>query len=188
MAIDLAQYQLRLNEMLNTSSQEIIDRAIVPAANNLLADIKNRISNDGKDSEGNKLKDYSTKPSYYQKDDFVKKGAFKPRGNPDKFRNLTGERKTMFIRDGYKGLRDVQGMDTKVKNLVYSGDMMLSYVMGKSSYEILLGFNNKEQSDKRKGNEKRERTDIFKATDEEIKTYNEEFKKLYLNIVKQNII
>lgn len=210
MAIDLAQYQIRLNEILKTSSQEIIDRAIVPAANNLLADIKNRIGLDGKDSDNNKLSGYSNKPAYFQKDDFVRKSSFRAVGQNgfkgerivlSKKVKVKGQRKleriykvekrapkSMFIDDGYKGLRDIQGMDTTVKNLIYSGDMMLSYVMGKSDGEILLGFNNKEQSEKRKANEKREGKEIFKATDQEIKTYNEEFKKSYLDIIKQNVI
>lgn len=187
MAITLAEYQLRLNDLVNIASDEIVDRAIVPAANNLLADIKDRIGLDGKDSKGNKMKGYSNDPAYFRKDDFVKKGAFKGRGNPNKIKNIKGERRSMFFNDGYKGLRDIQGMDTQVKNLIYSGDMMLDYVMGKSDGEIQLGFKTKSESEKRKWNEAREKTDIFKATDEEIRTYNEEFKKAYRQIITKNL-
>lgn len=50
------------------------------------------------------------------------------------------ERKTMYLKDGYKELRDVQGLPTDITNMSYSGQMMADYQQSNEGNKILLGI------------------------------------------------
>lgn len=186
MSISYEEYNRRLEALANETTEDIIESVAVPSVNFLLANIKNRIMVDGKDSDGNSLKLYSTKPAYFTKDDFVKPSSFVAKGkNPG--RNVQN-RKSMYIQDGYKGLRDVQGKPTDIKDITYSGDMMRSYVQGRKDNSLVIGFNSNAESEKRKHNEKREGVKIFSATDEEIQDYNKEFTQAYKELITDKLL
>ncbi len=181
MSITIAEYNDKLNSLLNISADSVIDGIIIPAANLLLGEIKNRIALDGKDSDGNALSPYSTKPWAFTKEQFAKPSAFVANGKKD---TDVGLRETMFIQDGYKGLRDIQGKPTNIKNLTYTGDMLHSYVEGRDGDNILLGFDSNEESGKRKANEAREGVNIFEASEKEKKNYQIEFFEAYRELIK----
>ena len=65
----------RLKDELST--QNLAEDIMLPAANRLLATIKNRIIRDGLDSEGQQIGNYSTKSMYATQDKFFKKSAFR---------------------------------------------------------------------------------------------------------------
>lgn len=177
--MDIKQYTERLANMVNEAATEAREGIYIRNGNMLLANIKNRIQREGKDSIGAKMSDYSNKPAYYKRDSFVKKGAFKGVGKNGgkKFKNGNSH-KSMYLNNGYKEFREIQGRQTQIKDLTLSGDLMLSYVLGTAENAILLGFNQTLQSKKRKGLEKQNGGQIFKATDAEIGDFNE-------NVVKQ---
>lgn len=167
------EYNERLSQLSNDTANRIREREYFVASNRLLATIKNRIQREGKDSSGGVMPAYSTKPAYFSKDAFVKKGSFKAQGKSAKgsFKNGNA-RRSMFIDTGYKGLKDVQGMDTKVRTINYSGDTMLSYVIGQTDEAILLGFNQRKSSIIRKAQEDKNNGAIFSGTQQEMSEFN----------------
>lgn len=179
MSITLEQYQHKLQELAKQGSERAVETIIVPAANELLANIKNRIIKEGRKSDGSKIGNYSTKPAYFEQQQFIQKGKFKPRGKTGETTFKTGAlHKSMYIPTGYKGLRDLQGRPTDKINEFYSGSTMLSYQMQIEPNTILLGLTNEKSAKVRAGQEKRFGK-IFYATQEELKEYNQ-------NVAKQS--
>lgn len=212
----LEEYTERLKRLSATYADKAKEAVFVPAANELLATIKNRIVQDGKNSQGSNIGQYSTEPAYFSKNQFVKKSSFKGVGQ----RGFKGERivserkyrvekvtlksgktvqrlvdekkfkvekkapKSMYIDDGYKGLRDIQGRRTDVMNLSYSGATLLAYQMTFSGNDILLGMTNTEAAKIRQGQEKK-RGKIFYATKNEIEDYNKNVREESEQLVKQ---
>lgn len=80
----------------------------------MVGKIKKRVHVDGKGKNNEQLGQYSMKPMLFSQKDFYKKQAFKPAYPGDKFQ---------FFKDGYKGLREAQGMKTDKVILDYSGQM-----------------------------------------------------------------
>jgi len=180
------QYNERLSQLTDDTANRIREREYFVASNRLLATIKNRIQREGKDSSGSVMPDYSTKPAYFSKDAFVKKGSFKPKGKSEtgKFKN-GNTRRSMFIDTGYKGLKEVQGMDTKVRTINYSGSTMLSYVIGTTDEAILLGFDRQKASIIRKAQEDKNNGAIFSGTQEELAEFNKSIVDAEKEIVLQ---
>lgn len=168
------EYTERIFTMSEEYAQRAIDSIYIPAANGLLATIKNRIVNEGENSAGGKIGSYSTKPAYFTQEQFVKKSVFTPQGKTGEkvFKNGKGH-KSEFFPSGYKGLRDKQGRRTDIMNESYSGGTLLAYQMQARDVEILLGMTNKNASDIRRGQEKK-RGKIFYAQQKEIDAYNKE--------------
>lgn len=183
MIMDLVEYQARLSRLAQEAKEASAQLVIVPAANKLLATIKNRIAVEGKDSSGGSIGQYSTKAAYFTKEQFVKKSAFRGQGKAGKKKGVTN--KSMYIPDGYKGLRDIQGRPTDKMNYDYSGDTLAAYQMEANNKEVLLGLINQRAADIRKHLEQK-RGKAFTATSEEIADYDkevaEEFRLLTLKI------
>lgn len=177
----LEEYIRRLQALSENAANMQVDRIIVPNAMRLLGNIKNRIQRQGEKSDGSEIGQYSMKPFYASKEQFVKKGAFKPVGKKGK-----QTKKTMYLQHGYKQLRDIQGRPTDRINLTYSTDLMADYKMAQENKRILLGFTDALQVRKRKGLEKRFGT-IFSATEREMSEYKkgveEELKQLTIRTI-----
>lgn len=177
MSITLEQYQDKLRELARQGSEKAIERVVVPAANELLANIKNRIIRDGQNSAGQKIGNYSTKPAYFEKEQFIQKGKFKGIGKTGQTKYASGAmHKSMYLPQGYKQLRDIQGRQTQFINEFYTGDTMLAYQMQPKDKEVLLGLTTERAAKIRHGQEAK-RGRIFSATEEEIKEYNENVSK-----------
>lgn len=181
-----------LAEKYNSLPEELKERAIsyimVPAANELLAEIKNRIVLDGKKTDTNQIGKYSGKAAYFGIEAFDKKGSFKAQSKGNKKtkvfdvstkkgrqQNITNEYrepKTMYLAKGYKQLRNVQGKPTDKINLNYTGSTLFDYQLQAKQNEVLLGFVSERSSQIRKGQE-RKRGKIFYATEAEMKQYKE---------------
>lgn len=105
---------------------------IYPVATKVHAEKSERIFDKGINGDGNKIGEYSTESSYYIEKQFKKTSAFKPRGKDSesiKFKN--GElRKSMFIKDGYKGLKGIQGYKNDTVNLTYSSTLRNNFDAG----------------------------------------------------------
>lgn len=174
------QHNAYLQDLASNTANVLLEKSILIGANGLLANIKNRIQREGKDSSGAKMPDYSTKTAYYSKDSFVKKSSFKQKGKTKTGNFKNGKpRKSMFMLNGYKQLRETQGMPTNVRTINYSGDLMLSYVIGVDEHSVQLGLNQQRQSKKRKGLEEKNGSKIFSATDKELQEYNTRVTEVY---------
>lgn len=77
---------------------------------------------------------------------------------------------SMYLQDGYKELRDIQGLRTDVMNFQYRGDLLNSYQMAQVAQEVLLGITDEFNADKRHGLEDRF-GNVFYATPKERETY-----------------
>lgn len=184
--MNIGQYVSRLQELATSSVNDKREEIYVRNGNALLVNIKNRIQQEGRDSSGGKMPAYSTKPGYYSKEQFVKKSSFKGRGKTGQRKFLNGQdHKSMYMPNGYKEFREVQGRQTQVRDLTMSGDLMISYVLGTGDQAILLGFNQQKQSKKRKGLEEKNNGKIFPATHSEIDDFNRAIINNELQIVNQ---
>lgn len=193
---DLEQYHERLRDLAERAGERLSTRVILVSATKLLASMKNRIFRDGKATDGSAIGSYSTEPFYASRSRFIQKGAFRPQGKAGEKANIKTkvfdvttrkaknvvikkdhtERKTMYLKDGYKQFRDVQGRSTDTVNLQMKGDLNLSYTLQEQDDAIVIGFNNELQSKKRKGLEKHFKSEtgtIFPATKEEKDLYSQ---------------
>lgn len=184
--MDIGTYVSRLQELTTNAVNDNREEIYVRNGNILLASIKSRIQREGRDSSGSKMPAYSTKPAYYSKAQFVKKGSFKAKGKTGERKFLNGQdHKTMYLQNGYKEFREVQGRQTQTRDLTLSGDLMLSYVLGTADQAILIGFNQEKQSKKRKGLEERNGSDIFPATKGEMDDFNKSVIDNELQVINQ---
>ena len=105
---------------------------IYPVATKVHADMSERIFDNGINGDGNKIGEYSTEPAYYSKKQFKKTSAFKPRGKHSNDLKLKDgrPRKSMFIADGYHGLKGVQGYKNDTVNLTYSSTLRNNFDAG----------------------------------------------------------
>lgn len=196
----IAEYTTVLERLTSSYADPIRTELYVRGGNFLLANIKNRIQRAGQDTKQRLLLPYSTKEMYVERDQFVKKGAFKPIGKngtqktkvfdirTKKTRNIAitsefRERKSMYLANGYKQLRDIQGMPTNIKNLTYSGSTMLAFVLGRSGNTILIGFNQKKAAEIRKYQEQLNGGPIFSATTKEITEFQQYIVKAEIEII-----
>lgn len=164
----LEEYYANLGKLAEVSSQRALDSIVAPAANELLAKIKNRISQDGKNTQGANIGNYSTTPEYYSKSQFVKQGSFRNVGKTGK-----KTKSTMYLPQGYKQLRQIQGREVAHMNYEYSGDTLLKYQAQDTGGAVLLGFTTEKASIIRKALEQK-RGLAFYATQEEIEAYSKQ--------------
>jgi hypothetical protein len=166
------EYKAKIENLAAVYASKAIDQAVIPAANELLATIKNRIVQQGKNSQGAGIGQYDTTPAYYGPNAFIKKTSFTPQGKTGEKVFKNGKpHKTEYIPSGYKGLRDKQGRPTDKMNMSYSGSTLLAYQMDRNGDSVVIGLTNKEASDIRKGQEKK-RGKIFYAMQTEMDDYS----------------
>lgn len=194
----LKKYNDKLRELIEKSKEKALERIIVPPANKLLATVKNRIQRKGENSSGNQIGQYSTNPMYASVDQFDKRSAFKPgqkatvtsyrstqlKINPKTLKVKKGKTnyetinkekmKTMYLQDGYKQLRDVQGKPTDKVNLTYRGDLMNSYQQQIANGAVIQGLTLETEKKKREGLEKRFGGKILSPKKEEVEAYRKE--------------
>lgn len=177
--MNITEYNNKLKQLIGEKSGQLALSIRIPAANRMLATIKNRIINEGKSSTGADIGQYSRKPAYFSRDKFVKKGAFKGQGKNGKRKNA----KTMYLPEGYYQFKGIQGRPNNIVNMSLSGSMMNDYQQQAKGTTIYQGFTNKKESDKRKGNEANFNKRIFPASQKEIADYNKEVATEYGNLV-----
>lgn len=166
-----ADLSARLQEIADNLDSQAVDVAVVQSMTELLGDFKQRVFVDGLNSKNSKLGTYSTEPSYYTKDQFVRKSAFKPQGKDPDENSKTGvirtttavfdintrkkkrvavkktsgggmtERTSMYLKQGYKELRQIQERPTAYVNLDYSSSLNKAYRIFKFGNAVLMGQN-----------------------------------------------
>lgn len=102
--------------------------------------------------------------------------------NPAKYKqysivkaNLT-PRKTMYLKEGYKELRDVQGLRTDITNMKYRGTLLNDFWLGKEDNAVVTGLLTQDSSDKYRGlsegtRKMKGRGPFLVATEEEKRQY-----------------
>lgn len=144
-ALDIRLHEIAAN--LDRQMPDIIAQAVMIE---LSAEHKDRIFGRGIRTDGTPIGKYSSNPGYYAKDKFVRTGAFKPLGKPNK----EGKRRTnttMYIQTGYSGLREIQGREIDFKNLKYSGSLEKNIQVGKFGNSTAYGNTDGAESDKFNG-------------------------------------
>lgn len=79
-------------------------------------------------------------------------------------------RKAMYLPQGYKELRTIQGLRTDIVNLDYRGELKRDFAIAKDDQAYEIGFKSKPQSDKRFAVE-RQFGPVFYPTDKEKQKY-----------------
>lgn len=144
-----------IKKLATQTSEQAAEFIIIPAASGMTANIINRNTQRGENTDGSKRGDYSTKPMYANKKQFVKQG-FRPQGkNSAGDFNNGNKRQSMYLPNGYKQLRDIQGRRTDIKNYDYSGDLFSSFGFAKNDKGVAIGFRTEQASKVRKGLEER---------------------------------
>lgn len=104
----------------------------------------------------------------------LKRGKIKPTNRQIKNYSVVKAnnqpRKTMYLPQGYKELRDIQALRTDVVDLTYRGDLKKDFAIAKDGQAYLIGFKTKPESTKRLALE-RQFGPIFYATQEERNKY-----------------
>lgn len=105
-------------------------KLIFPIAQETQRRLIKRLFDEGEGAQG-KLGSYSTDSGYYTKKQFKNKGAFKAKGKTGKTKFDNGEpHKSMYLEDGYKELKQVQGYESSFVNLQYSKDLRNDFSTG----------------------------------------------------------
>jgi len=105
-------------------------KLIFPIAQETQRKMITRLFEEGEGAQG-KLGTYSTDEGYYTKKQFKNKGAFKAKGKTGKTKFENGEpHKSMFLPQGYKELKQVQGYESGFVNLQYSKDLRNDFSTG----------------------------------------------------------
>lgn len=100
-------------------------KLIYPVATAIHDNMINRIFDSGIDGADSQIGQYSTTPAYFTRGQFNKGGAFKPRGKESKKRKFKNgkDRTSMYLPEGYKELKQIQGYQSKFVNAQYTGDL-----------------------------------------------------------------
>lgn len=161
--MELEVYISKMRELANIA----VERVVVPAANEMLAKVKNRIALDGKNTQGAQIGQYSTRSAYFGIEQFDKKSSFKPQGKGGKNKQA----KTMYLGGGYSELRQIQGKPVDKMNMNYTGSTLAHYQQTSDERQVLQGFTTEKSALIRQGQEKK-RGNIFAPTKEEIAAFN----------------
>lgn len=127
--MDLQEYQEKIKALAAAASTIAVESVIIPAANELLAETKNRIILDGKKSDGTLIGSYSNKPGYYGVNAFDKKGSFKPQGKKESVvygisnvktkKTKVPKRATDIINGKKTAVRNQQGFNAEIRKTMY---------------------------------------------------------------------
>ncbi len=207
----LIDYQTRLSGLAEAEAKLLTERGFIVGATAMVASIKNRIIRRGLATDGSKIGTYSTKPAYFTRNQFIKKSAFKGIGQ----RGFKGERvvastkvkfnkkakkfekvekqfhvvkntpQSMYLPNGYKQLREIQGRESDFVNSEYTGDTLNSLQAGRSGGSVVVGFVNERASIIRKAMEKRYGKRIYSGGKDDFTTYKTALNKETAAIIKQ---
>jgi hypothetical protein len=146
-------------------------RVSTAAAITMLAKMKQRIFRLGLDSNESKIGDYSTTPYYQNPNNLVgvPAGNVKPQGKNGLGIFKNGKpKKTRYLSQGYKELRELVGRQTNTVDLNFSGSLQVSMQVGIRDNTAVFGFTNLEEADKIEENESRFATTIAEPSQTEL--------------------
>jgi|GEM_PF-5687542 len=176
----------KLQEIRDKLVNEARERVMIAAATAMKAEMQDRIFNRGEDVNGGKIGNYSQKAAYFTKEQFVRKSAFKAQGqNGFKGERVVYDKKaktakvvkkppqSMFLKEGYKEFRDIQGRKTDTKNYKLTGSLEKSIQVVKKDKEILIAITDADESKKRHWLEKQDNKEVFKGSKSDLKVFRQ---------------
>ena len=147
----------RLSEIAKNLDEKMPSLIATQSMIELEAEWKDRIFVRGTMYDGSKIGEYSTKPTYYTKDAFIRQSAFKPQGKTSKdskFKNGK-QRKSMFLQGGYSEFRGIQSRQNQFVDLDFSSSMRGAFRVYKFGNEVVFGNASTVENLKVQGNEDR---------------------------------
>lgn len=169
MAFENLLNRLKLLQLV-VGNPETQKRVSTAAAFTVLAQYKRRIFVDGLASDGSKIGQYSTKQFYQNPNKLtgVSIGGVSPLGKNglDTFKNGK-KKKTRYLSNGYKELRELTGRQSDFVDLNFSGSTEGSIQVGASGDAVVIGFINDKAVEIMQGNEERFGKEIIAVSDEE---------------------
>lgn len=194
--ISVEEYIQRLTDTYGLVSGDLAADVLIVPGEELLEAIKERVFVNGRGTNNNVIGDYSRKPAYFSPSQFIK-GGFNAQGkrgnigdrlvpsirlkqtgvkrNPSKYKryslvktgNKMESRKSMYLKEGYKELREIQGLQTAFVDLKYSGSLANSYQSEQDGQSVVLGLTDNINAVKRERLENKY-DNVFYATESEI--------------------
>lgn len=152
---------------------------ILPFAVTANTEMSERIFEDGKNASNAKIGNYSTEEIYASQNKFNNKSRFRPKGKSGKSKFKNGNiHKSMFLKNGYKELRQLQGYESGFVNLQYTGDLMTDFTKVKAVGEkVIVSVSRGINDMKIQGLENRYGRNIFKHTKQEKKKFTDSVTK-----------
>lgn len=152
---------------------------ILPFAVTANTEMSERIFEDGKNASNAKIGNYSTEEMYASQNKFNNKGSFRPKGKSGKSKFKNGNtHKSMFLKNGYRELRKLQGYQSSFVNLQYTGDLMTDFTKVKPVGEKVIVSVSRGINDKKiQGLEDRYGKNVFRHTKEEKKKFTDSVTK-----------
>jgi hypothetical protein len=177
------EYLQKLRERIKAATDT---RLLAPVITNLQQAMDKRIFETGLNSKAQKLGAYSTKPMYVTQKQFANTPAFRATGKVNTegtFKNKRA-RRSMYLPQGYKQLRQVQGMPADKVNLTYSGSLRKSFNQkpGADGWQLGTGEQDKKKLD---GLAAKYGPRIFKPTDAERETAVKQVVQTILETLKK---
>ncbi len=172
----------RMDKFIKTLNREK-GNIITIAAYEVLAEMQTRIFEEGKDSNGNDIGQYSTKPIYVPSPyPQVNNSGLKKVG-----KNGRKTKKTSYLKGGYKEFRQKAGRKTNRVNLDLTGGTRLAMNVGIFQSKKAIGFTTPLAVEIAEGNEGRYKKRIFKLTVKEREIFNKAVAREIRRIRKQTL-
>ena len=158
-------------ELLN-EIESLPDKVLRLAASSMFAVHKMRIFGKGEATDGSDIGSYSTKPAYFNPNDFPKR--FTPEGK-DGDKGPIGDkpRKTKYFEDGYSGVRKETGRRNDKVDLRMTGTLEQSYQAEREGNSVVYGFVFKLSGKKAEGAEERFDKPIFEVSKKERELFSQ---------------
>ncbi|MDB5283614.1 MAG: hypothetical protein JWO06_2689 [Bacteroidota bacterium] len=157
------EYNTKLEERLNKASET---KRVYDLAQTIHKQQVKRIFDEGKKAGGN-IGQYSSTPLYAVKTEF--KTGFQPKGKSGALLFKNGKpHKSMYLREGYKELKQVQGLESGFVNLTLSAQLKNDFANSLSitGDEVISGVS-QPNTGKAEGLEKKYGDDLFTLSDDE---------------------
>lgn len=172
--MELSELNAALHGAVDKRVEAVRKASEIAAQNVLLAEYKNRIFVEGKDSTGGKIGTYSTKPMYGTKQAAVRKGAIKGIGKNGDTKFTNGKpHKSMYLPNGYAGFRAAQGRQTGFVDLNLSSSLFRAVQLYKQGDTTVIAIADIKESKKFRGNEKHFSKNIASLIPSEKELYQE---------------
>lgn len=176
------EYQRTLQQNLNRLKNA---DWLLSLVNNLHNAMLKRIFVDGISGSGGKIGNYSFKPLYAPQRVFTKPGSFLPQGKNSALQLFKNGklRKTMYLQQGYRQLRQIQGLDAGTVNLTYTGSLQQDFSTGLSveGGSIILKLNSAVNQDKLTWLKKKYGDSLFQHTQQEKEQFINDATQALLN-------
>ena len=200
------QFQKKIEAKIR--SLDIAKTIVFPVATVMLDSMRQRLFQEGISGDGGKIGDYSRKAMYVGRDKFINAGGFRPQGKKEYIKGTkqkkvevysistrkkkkvavtkgNTQRETMYLPNGYKELREIQGKETAFVNLQYSGLLFTDFSkLAVEKDTVVSKVGTKESSDKLIWLSDKYGKDTFKHTKEEREFFKKEVHKQFIKYLR----